>query len=44
VVVTKRGGEARETLMSCDLEGVDGVISLGGDGTYWDVATGSYHD
>jgi hypothetical protein len=40
VVVTKRGGEARETLMSCDLEGVDGVISLGGDGSYWEVATG----
>jgi hypothetical protein len=44
VTITKRGGEAKETLMSCDLEGVDGVISLGGDGTYWEVATGEFHD
>jgi hypothetical protein len=40
VIVTKRGGEAKETLMSCSLEGLDGVISLGGDGSYWEVVSG----
>jgi hypothetical protein len=40
VTVTSYGGQAREMPLSCDLDGLDGIISLGEDGTFWEVASG----
>ena len=40
VVVTQRFGEARESVLTRDLSGVDGIVVVGGDGTFGDVAQG----
>ena len=40
VVVTQRFGEARESLLTRDLSGVDGIVVVGGDGTFADIAQG----
>jgi len=37
-IVTKSHGEARSTLLSRDLNGVDGVVVVGGDGSFGDAA------
>ena len=40
VIVTKAFGEARESLLTRDLSGIDGVVVIGGDGTFGDIAQG----
>ena len=43
VIVTKHFGEARESLQTRDLDGIDGIVTVGGDGTFVDVAQGLLH-
>ena len=38
--MTQRHGEGRQSLLTRDLSGVDGVVAIGGDGTFSDIAQG----
>ena len=40
VVITERANHASEILQECNLEGVDGVVSVGGDGMFSEIFTG----
>ena len=40
VVITERANHASEMLQECNLEGVDGVVSVGGDGMFSEIFTG----
>ena len=40
VVVTQHFGEGREVLLTRDLKGIDGVVVVGGDGTFANIAQG----
>ena len=40
VVVTRHFGDARENLLTRDLDGIDGIVVVGGDGTFTDIAQG----
>jgi ceramide kinase len=42
VVVTRRHWEAKETLLSRDLSATDGVVVIGGDGTFSEAAQGRF--
>ena len=40
VVVSRYFGEGREALLTRDLRGVDGIVVVGGDGTFGNIAQG----
>ena len=40
VVVTRSKGEGRRLLLTRDLSGVDGIVAVGGDGTFSDITQG----
>ena len=40
VIITERANHASEILQECNLEGVDGVVSVGGDGMFSEIFTG----
>ena len=40
VIVTEYANHAKEKLQECSLEGIDGVISVGGDGIFSEIFTG----
>ena len=40
VVVTQSFGEGRRLLLTRDLTGIDGIVVVGGDGTFGDIAQG----
>ena len=40
VVITEGANHASEMLQECNLEGVDGVVSVGGDGMFSEIFTG----
>jgi len=40
VIITQRQNHARDTLLSCSFENIDGVVCIGGDGTFAEVFNG----
>ena len=40
VVITERANHAKEMLQKCSLEGLDGVVCVGGDGMFSEIFTG----
>jgi len=40
VIITQRQNHARDTLLSCSFENMDGVVCIGGDGTFAEVFNG----
>ena len=40
VVITERANHAKEMLQKCCLEGLDGVVCVGGDGMFSEIFTG----
>ena len=40
VVITERANHAKDMLQKCSLEGIDGVVCVGGDGMYSEIFTG----
>ena len=40
VIVTKSHGEGRSFVLTNDLRGIDGIVAVGGDGTFSDIAKG----
>jgi len=40
VIITQRQNHARDTLLSCSFENIDGVVCIGGDGTFAEMFNG----
>ena len=40
VIITERANHARDYLQDCNLEGIDGVICIGGDGMFAEIFNG----
>ena len=40
VIITQRQNHARDTLLSCSFDNTDGVVCIGGDGTFSEVFNG----
>ena len=40
VVITERANHAKEMLQKCSLDGIDGVVCVGGDGMFSEIFTG----
>ena len=40
VIITERANHARDHLESCNLDGIDGVICIGGDGMFAEIFNG----